>query len=257
MSDIFHEVEEDVRREHYEALWKTYGHYLLGLMVVFIVGVAVWQWYQSYDRGRRMATSDAYQAADALATAGNYVGAEIAFNKLSQDGTTGYRTISRFRQAEMMLAQGKANEAATRYRDLAALSDKALAESARIRLAWLEADVSSRDVLEEDLKPLSGADSPWRYMAEEVLAYYDLRHGARDKAMAAYQKLSQEVGAPQGVRVRSAAFAEYIKANPGVDLTPALAPIATAPTSPAPSSPSSAATPSATTGAKAPAAPVH
>ena len=54
MSDIFQEVEEDVRREHYEALWKQYGHYALALAVLLIIGVAGWQWYQNYDRTRRL-----------------------------------------------------------------------------------------------------------------------------------------------------------------------------------------------------------
>ena len=59
LSDIFDEVEEDVRREHYEALWKQYGHYALAFLVVLIVGVAIWQWYHGYDRTqRRMQTSD-------------------------------------------------------------------------------------------------------------------------------------------------------------------------------------------------------
>jgi hypothetical protein len=44
MSDIFQEVEEDVRRERYEKLWKKYGNYIIALAVLIVAGVAAWQW---------------------------------------------------------------------------------------------------------------------------------------------------------------------------------------------------------------------
>ena len=40
MSDIFHEVEEEVRREHYEKLWKKYGNYVIAVASVLVLGVA-------------------------------------------------------------------------------------------------------------------------------------------------------------------------------------------------------------------------
>lgn len=43
MSDIFQEVEEDVRRERYEKLWKKYGNYIIALAVLIVAGVAAFQ----------------------------------------------------------------------------------------------------------------------------------------------------------------------------------------------------------------------
>ncbi len=261
MSDIFDEVEEDVRREHYEALWKHYGHHVLALLVVLCVGVAGWQWYQNYDRTQRMQVSDAYQAADALEQAGNYVGAEAGFAKLVATAPGGYRTLSRFRQAGAILAQGKIDAAANIYRELMNAPDETLADAARIRVAWMDVAGAPRSVVESDVKPLTAADSPWRYLAEEVLAYYDLRHGATQKAQAAYDDIIKAPGTTQGLRVRAQAFSEYIKANPDLDF--AKIPVVAAPLNqpgatqiaPALSSPSSAAKPSAQAPKAAPAKP--
>ncbi|MEI9929239.1 MAG: hypothetical protein WDM89_01380 [Rhizomicrobium sp.] len=40
MSDIFHEVEEDVRRERFEKLWKQYGDYAVAALAVVILAIA-------------------------------------------------------------------------------------------------------------------------------------------------------------------------------------------------------------------------
>jgi len=39
MSDIFQEVEEDVRRERYEQLWKKYGNYMVAAAIVVVMAV--------------------------------------------------------------------------------------------------------------------------------------------------------------------------------------------------------------------------
>ena len=89
----------------------------------------------------------------------------------------------------------------------------------RIRVAWMDVGVAPRATVEADVKPLIvAANSPWRFMGQEVLAYYDLRHGATQKGQkpptTTYLKAPN---APQGVKVRAAAFSEYIRANPDLD----------------------------------------
>jgi len=39
MSDIFQEVEEDVRKERYEQLWKKYGNYIIGAAAILVIAV--------------------------------------------------------------------------------------------------------------------------------------------------------------------------------------------------------------------------
>ncbi|NJL09061.1 MAG: tetratricopeptide repeat protein, partial [Methylacidiphilales bacterium] len=49
MSDIFREVEEEVRREKLRALWDKYGGLVLALAVAIVIGVAGWrgwEWWQ-------------------------------------------------------------------------------------------------------------------------------------------------------------------------------------------------------------------
>ena len=92
MSDIFQEVDEAVRREQLEKLWKRYGN--------FVIAAAV----AGRARDRRLArlpvvgsqarprkAGAAFDAATELADQGKPAEAEAAFARLAADGTAGYR----------------------------------------------------------------------------------------------------------------------------------------------------------------------
>jgi hypothetical protein len=111
------------------------------------------------------------------------------------------------------------------------------------------ADASPKAEILSQLQPLMAADNPWRFGAAEVIAYIDLKDGARAQAIDEYQKLAQEAEAPASLRQRAGGIAEYLKANPDVAINTAagaspsvqIAPPASlpsrtpaAPTSPAP-----------------------
>ncbi|HYM18836.1 MAG TPA: tetratricopeptide repeat protein [Micropepsaceae bacterium] len=243
MSDIFQEVEEDVRRERYEQLWKKYGNYVIAAAGVLVLGVGAFQGWRAYDLRQRQAVSDRYQAAQQLAQTGDAAKAEEAFASLAKDAPSGYAMLAKFHLAGQYLAQGKRDPAVALLQELANGSDPVLSNTARLRLAWLLADASPKAEVMMVLQPLNAPDSPWRFSAQEVIAYIDFKDGQRGQAQAEYEKLAQEAEAPPSLRQRAGGIAEFIRANPGgVPLTP-----------PPPSLPSLPSTPGAT--APAPAAP--
>ena len=221
MSDIFREVEEEVRREHYQKLWKKYGSYAIAGAALLVIASAGYQIWQAWDRSQREDASRQFNAAEQLAEAGRLAEAETAFAKLAQEGPAGYKTLAKFHQAAVMLAEGKRDQALALYAELAQLKDPSLSGMARVRIAWAQAEYTPREQLEKTLAPLMAAGSPWRHAALEVLAYADLRGGKRDEAVKQYEQLAADTEAPQGVRDRSNAMAEFLKANPGVNaITP-------------------------------------
>lgn len=224
MSDIFQEVEEDVRRERYEQLWKKYGNYLIAAAAVLVLAVAGYQAWRNYDLSQREKVSDLLRAASQTAAAGNAPKAETDFAALAKDAPSGYATLAKFHLAGAYLAQGKRDQALALLRELAASSDPLIANTARLRLAWTMADASPKAEIVTLLQPLTAADSPWRFAASEVLAYVDLKNGARTQAQTEYQKLATELDAPANLRQRAAGIAEYLRANPDGGLAAAAAP---------------------------------
>ena len=84
------------------------------------------------------------------------------------------------------------------------------------------ADASPKAEIVTLMQPMTAADNPWRFAAAEVVAYIDLKDGARAQAVEEYQKLSQEAEAPQSLRQRAGGIAEYLKANPDVAVNTAI-----------------------------------
>ena len=241
MSDIFQEVEEDVRRERYEQLWKKYGNHIIGAAAVLVIAVAGYQAWSAYDSNQRQAVSDQYEAAQKVAQSGKAADAEIAFGELSKTGYTGYATLSKFNLVGVYLAQGKRDPAIALLRDLTDSDDDVVSSVARLRLAWLEADARPRAEIQTILEPLTAAESPWRFAAAEVLAYAELKSGSRATAENDFLNLSQETQAAPGLRQRASAILAYLKANPGGSL-PTPTPAAGAVPAPVPT-PAPAATP--------------
>ena len=76
VTDIFQEVEEDVRRERYEQLWKQYGNYVMAAAALLVLGVAGYEAWRNYDLKQRETYSDRYEAAEKLIASNNIAGAE-------------------------------------------------------------------------------------------------------------------------------------------------------------------------------------
>jgi hypothetical protein len=207
VSDIFQEVEEDVRRERYEQIWKKYGNYMIAAAAVLVAAVAGYQAWLRYDLTQRQQISQAAQAS-------NLPKAESDFAALTKEAPSGYATLSKFQLAGTYLAQGKRDPGVALLRELAASSDPIISSTARLRLAWALADASPKPEIVTLLEPLTAADNPWRFAAQEVLAYMELKGGSRDAAMAAYEKLAQDNAAPANLRQRASGISEFLKANP-------------------------------------------
>ena len=76
MSDIFQEVDEEVRREQLKKLWDRYGYLLIAACVLLVVGVGGWRTYEWWEAKKAAEASTSFQAAVALAGEGKNKEAE-------------------------------------------------------------------------------------------------------------------------------------------------------------------------------------
>jgi len=212
VSDIFSEVEEEVRRERWEKLWKNYNGVIIAAAAIIVTAVAGWQAWDRYQLSQREAASATFNNAMTIAEAGNITEAETALTALASDGPAGYAMLAEFQLVKTDLLQGRVEQATARLRELAA-EDSLLGHAARIQLAWILAETGTREEIEGLIAPLQGAESPWRFAAAEVDAFLDLKAGDRDAAAAGYQALAVDPGVPEGQRQRAGAIAQFLRAN--------------------------------------------
>lgn len=241
MSDIFREVEEEVRRERLEKLWKEYGDYIVAGVALVVIVVAGWQLWRHYQEQQRLKASDAYLVAEQAFQNEGPQAAEIAFDKLAKNAPGGYAELSRLQQADALLASGRKDDAVAVYRQIANGDDPLLGAIARLRAAWAIADSAPKADVEALLSPLSDPANPWRYAVREILAYEDYRTGQIKRAMGEYERLGADAKAPSGIRQRSMAMAVYLKAggDQNVGTVPPPPPAAQNPPATAPATPNS------------------
>ncbi len=211
MTDIFREVEEDVRRERFEKLWKQYGDYVIAGVAAIVIGAAGYKLWTRYEDQQRFNAAKTFMAAQQAADAGQGAQASAMFGKLAKSGPGGYSTIARLAEANTLLMSNKNNDAITLYKSIAEKDSSGLGNVARIRAAWAEVETAPRSELETLLAPLTLQTSAWRFMAREVLAYSDYHKGSIQQAGREYQALASDSGASQSLRGRANAMATFIK----------------------------------------------
>jgi hypothetical protein len=94
LSDIFREVEEDVRKEKLEKFWKAYGDYIIALVALVILGIAGFELWQRYEANQRNKAAIAFSAAQRITDPRR---AADTFADLAKTAPTGYRLLARNR----------------------------------------------------------------------------------------------------------------------------------------------------------------
>jgi hypothetical protein len=254
VTDIFHEVEEEVRHERLEKIWKEYGDYIVAaaaLLILAAAGFRLWTYYESRERAR---ASDQYLAAEQLMESGQTRAAAQVFARLGQNAPGGYAKLSELQGANALSVSGNTPEALSIYRKLASDSDAMISAIARIRAAWILVEGAPKPEVESLIGPLAGDASPWKQVAREILAYADYHAGAIKQAQAEFEELAKDAKSPNGVRGRSRAMATFLAAGAGQNV--GKVPMPEVPPSPAPGlAGAPGATPSPNAPAGAPAKP--
>ena len=171
MSDIFSEVDEEVRREQLKKLWERYGGLLIGACVLLVVAVGGWRGYEWWEGKKAAEAGTAFQAAVTLSTDGKNKEAEEAFAKLAASGTASYRMLARFREAAETARQDP-KAAVAIYDQLAADGSvgPVMQDLAALRAGTILVDTAPYSEIVRRLEPLAAPDRTFRHSARAMLA---------------------------------------------------------------------------------------
>lgn len=206
MADIFREVDEELRRENFEKLWKRYGKIVIAVVVVVIAAMAAFQGWRAYDQKQREAQSDAFAAALATAQAGDSVSAANALVELSDPDGGGYPGLAAMERARLLAASGDLGGAIDLWDRIAADSGlgAGFRDMATLMSVMHQIDQGEPSALRQRLEPLAAEDAPFRGSAWELLAVLSLRAGDTAAARELYTRISDDLELPGGLRARAA-----------------------------------------------------
>ena len=203
MTDIFHEVDEEVRREQLKKLWDRYGYVLVALAFLVVAGIAAWRGYGWWEAKKAAESGAAFEAAVAQADAGKHSEAEAAFDKIAVTGTSGYRPLAHLRAAGE-LAQTDAKTALADYEKIAAdgTVGPVLDDLASLRAGEILIDAGAFDEARKRLEPLAGNDRVFRHTARELLVLAAWRAGDMASAKPWIDMILSDLQTPSGTRSR-------------------------------------------------------
>jgi hypothetical protein len=205
VSDIFREVDEDLRRDRASELAKKYGPYFIGFAVAIVLGTLGYNLWRDWDLERRTERSDLFAAAVDLAADGDVEASVTSLADLGgPDG--GYGTLASFERARLLAEEGRTDEALALWQELAEsdAAGPALQGAARLYFVMHQIDEGDSGELRAMLEPLLAPGNGYRPIAMELNAMLLLRDGDRAAARQIYSEIADDLTAPPGLRARAA-----------------------------------------------------
>src|SRR3954449_8353857 len=99
VSELFDEVNEEVRRDQLKKLWDQYSIYIIAGALLIIAAVGGWRGYQYLEAQKAAEAGAAFDKAVELSEHNKHAEAEAAFNDLGAKAPWGYRMLARMRAA--------------------------------------------------------------------------------------------------------------------------------------------------------------
>jgi hypothetical protein len=208
LSDIFREIDEELRRDNLLKLWSRYGRYIVALTVLALVvagGVVAWREHQLSER---RAQSMRYSSALSLVREGKDAEAAQVFAAIAREGG-GYAALALFEEAERLAKSGDHKGAAAAYDRIAAMGglDPVFRELAALLSVMQGLPDTDPHAVMDRLSPMTSPGNPWRSTALELTAAARLKAGDKAGALEVYKTLADDLAAPQGTRARAAEMA--------------------------------------------------
>ncbi|MEM7123500.1 MAG: tetratricopeptide repeat protein [Pseudomonadota bacterium] len=202
---LMREIDEDLKREQWQKLWKAYGRYAVGGLVLVLVVVLAFVGWREYRQGSLAQDGYIYWHADRAAAFGDHVAAAEGFGQLVEDGSGGYPALGGLRQAASLAVAGDRESALELYDRIAAEAgpETATGQLARLYAAMLMLDSADSRQIAERLEPLAADGAPWRFSARELQGLLAMRDGDNQEAQRIFDALIADPETPTTLRNRA------------------------------------------------------
>ncbi|MGB3811544.1 MAG: tetratricopeptide repeat protein [Parvibaculum sp.] len=205
MTDLFSEIEQDLRREQAKKLWEKYGIYLAILALgIVLVASAIVGW-RAWETSRHEASSTRYD--EVIAKVVNQKPEEAAkeLGDFAADATSGYAALARLHQAAFLSEAGDTKGAVAVYDEIASQSGvSALMQGmARIKAGLLLVDTASYEDMNARLASLNEAGNAWRNNARELIGLAAYRNAKYAEAAVNFTAIIADNEASAGLRDRA------------------------------------------------------
>ena len=206
MGDVFQEVDEELREEKYKRIWRKFRYYVIGGLILFILGIAANAFWKDYnlkevnDRSERfftaieMAQEDKVNAITLLEEFANQEEKNSEYNVL----------IARFTEAAIRRAEKDYNGALVIYQSLEDNNISNFYEDyAKLSSVEMLIALNNKKDAKLILDDLITNTSDLKYIAMEYLGYLEIDEGNYSKARTIFTNIADEASSSVNMKNRS------------------------------------------------------
>jgi len=208
LGDIFQEIDEDLRRDRWEQVWKKYGQHLVAGAGAVVIATAGWVAWQEYTARQDVALTAALHGAMSRERAGNSAEAIAAFAAAADQGSDSQAALALFQEAALRAQNDDRDVALGIYLGLRGNEslDQPYRAMATIRAVELDLVNGDADRMLGWLGPLTDGASPWRHVAWELAALLQQRQGNLDAARNLFERLADDEESSATAKARAEAY---------------------------------------------------
>ena len=207
MSELFDEVDEEVRREQLKKLWDQYSIYIVAGALLIIAAVGGWRGYQYLEAQKAAEAGAAFDKAVELSEQNKHAEAGAAFTALAAKAPSGYRMLARLRAAAEVASRDP-QAAAKLYDDISADRSVGAPEQdlARVRAARLLLETAGYPSMLQRLEAATAPGATFRHTARELLALSAWRANDTAAARKWLDLIANDGETPASMRSRAEAL---------------------------------------------------
>ena len=207
MADIFDEIDEELKQDRTKELWTRYGKFVIAAAAAVVIGVGASQGYSAFMRSQAETAANLYQ--QALTSEDSIAALESSLGEL----TDGYAMLGRFQIAAGLAKAGDMTGAEAGY--LAISSDSSVAplyrDAALLMSAMNAPQGADAGDLQQRIAPLADGAGPWKGLALELSAAFDLQQGRTDAALSKLETIVALAETSPELRQRAARLVDILK----------------------------------------------
>jgi hypothetical protein len=207
VSELFDEVDEDVRRDQLKKLWEQYSIYIVAGALLIIASVGGWRGYQYLEAKKAAEAGAAFDKAVELSEQNKHAEAEAAFTNLAASAPSGYRMLARLRAAAEVASRDQ-QAAAKMYDEISGDRSVGAVERdlAKVRAAGLVLESSSYPNMLTRLEAATAPEATFRHTARELLALSAWRANDTTAARRWLDLIANDGETPPSLRSRAEAL---------------------------------------------------
>ncbi|AQR75426.1 tetratricopeptide repeat protein [Sphingomonas sp. LM7] len=210
------EVDEEYRRDQAMGILRSYGRWILVAVVVALVALGGWLYWQHHRDSRAGTQGEQYDAAMRLVEANQADKALPELGKVAASSGEGYAAMAQIAEGNLLLQKNDAKGAAAKFAQVAgnAKYEQPFRDLGLVRQTVAEYDTLKPQAVIDRLKGLTNPNSPWLGTAGELVAAAYLKAGNRAEAGRLYGQIAQGgEKVPESIRQRAVQLAGVL----GVD----------------------------------------